>query len=173
MNFLQGKSVAAYLDTGYFAQKAFQEAKHFGTPVIVGSSRDKQYNYIPDYYDVPSEAAYLHITSNNTIEGTEQFEFPTQDIPMICDMSSDIFSRMVDVRKFDLIYAGAQKNMGPAGMTMVIIKNELIDTISHDIPAMSNYRVLEANNSLYNTPPVFAIYTAMLNLIWLKDQEGS
>ncbi|ATP57445.1 3-phosphoserine/phosphohydroxythreonine aminotransferase [Pedobacter ginsengisoli] len=172
MNFLKGKSVAAYLDTGYFAQKAIQEAKHFGTPVIVGSSRDKQYNYIPDYYDVPSEAAYLHITSNNTIEGTEQFEFPTQGIPMICDMSSDIFSRMVDVRKFDLIYAGAQKNMGPAGMTMVIIKNELIDTITHEIPAMSDYRVLEANNSLYNTPPVFAIYTAMLNLIWLKDQGG-
>jgi len=172
MNFLRGKSKAAYLDTGYFAQKAFREARHFGAAITVASSSDKEYNYIPDHFDVPSDAAYLHITSNNTIEGTEQFEFPETNIPLICDMSSDIFSRMIDVRKFDLIYAGAQKNMGPAGMTLVIIKKELMHSISHELPSMSDYRIFDANNSLYNTPPVFSIYTAMLNLLWLKDQGG-
>lgn len=172
MNFLKGKSRAAYLDTGYFAQKAISEARHFGTPVIVASSADKGYNYIPDQFDIPADAAYLHLTSNNTIEGTEQFEFPETHIPLICDMSSDIFSRVVDIRKFDLIYAGAQKNMGPAGMTLVIIKKDLMQGIAHELPSMSDYRTFDANNSLYNTPPVFSIYTAMLNLLWLKDQGG-
>ena len=172
MNFLKGKRLACYLDTGYFAQKAIEEASHFGTSTIVSSSFDKDYNYIPDHYDIPEDSAYLHITSNNTIEGTEQFEFPDLGIPLICDMSSDIFSRMIDVRKFHLIYAAAQKNMGPAGMTVVIIKKELMQSISHDLPAMFDYRVFEASNNLYNTPPVFSIYTAMLNLLWLKDQGG-
>jgi len=172
MNFLKANSKAAYLDTGYFAQKAIVEARHFGTPVIVASSSDQGYNYTPDNYKIPDDAAYLHITSNNTIEGTEQFEFPETDTPVICDMSSDIFSRMIDIRKFDLIYAGAQKNMGPAGMTLVIVKKSLLESIDHELPAMSDYRTFNANNSLYNTPPVFSIYTAMLNLIWLKDQGG-
>jgi phosphoserine aminotransferase len=172
LNFLKQKSNAAYTDTGYFAQKAIKEAWYFGTPITVSSSKDKEYSYIPDDFQVPADAAYLHITSNNTIEGTQQFEFPNPGIPLICDMSSDIFSRVIDVRKFDLIYAGAQKNMGPAGMTMVIIKKELMQTISHEIPAMSDYRVFDVNNSLYNTPPVFPIYTSMLNLLWLKDQGG-
>ena len=172
MNFLKADAKAAYLDTGYFAQKAIKEASLFGTAETIASSADKAYNYIPDHYHIPPEAAYLHLTCNNTIEGTEQFEFPESPIPIICDMSSDIFSRVIDIRKFDLIYAGAQKNMGPAGMTLIIIKNELIDRISHALPAMSDYRIHKANNSLYNTPPVFAIYTAMLNLLWLKDQGG-
>lgn len=172
MNFLNKNAKAAYLNTGYFAQKAIKEARLFGTTVIIASSADQGYNYIPDNYDTPNDAAYLHITSNNTIEGTEQFVFPETNTPVICDMSSDIFSRMIDIRKFDLIYAGAQKNMGPAGMTLVIIKKELLDRIAHELPTMSDYRIFDANNSLYNTPPVFSIYTAMLNLIWLKDQGG-
>lgn len=172
MNFLKGKRIAAYLDTGYFAKKAIAEARYFGKPVIVASSSDKKYNYIPDDYVVPKDAAYLHITSNNTIEGTEQFEFNPAGVPVICDMSSDIFSRVIDVRKFDLIYAGAQKNMGPAGMTMVIIKKTLMQSVSHDLPSMSDYRVFDNCNSLYNTPPVFSIYATMLNLLWLKDQGG-
>jgi len=172
MNFLKAKATAAYLDTGYFAQKAIKEASLFGTPQVIASSADKAYSYIPDLYDIPPEAAYLHLTANNTIEGTEQFEFPCSPIPLVCDMSSDIFSRVIDIRKFDLIYAGAQKNMGPAGMTMVIISNKLMDRISHRLPAMSDYRVYKADNSMYNTPPVFAIYTTMLNLLWLKDHGG-
>lgn len=172
MNFLKSKSKAAYLDTGYFAQKAIMEARHFGTPVVVASSADQGYSYIPDNYEIPEDAAYLHITSNNTIEGTEQFVFPKTNTPVICDMSSDIFSRMIDIREFDLIYAGAQKNMGPAGMTLVIVKKGVLENVDHKLPAMYDYRTFNANNSLYNTPPVFSIYTAMLNLIWLKNQGG-
>jgi phosphoserine aminotransferase len=172
MNFLKGKNKAAYLDTGYFAQKAIKEAKHFGEVQILNSSADKAYNYIPDHHELPTEAAYLHITSNNTIEGTQHFDFHETNIPLICDMSSDIFSRTTDIRKFDLIYAGAQKNMGPAGMTLVIIKKELMNSVIHELPSMSDYRIFHANNSLYNTPPVFSIYTAMLNLLWLKEQGG-
>jgi len=172
LNFLQEKTYAAYLDTGYFAQKAIKEARHFGKVQIIATSADQNHNYIPDYHEIPDDAAYLHLTSNNTIEGTQQFKFPDTKIPLICDMSSDIFSRTTEIRKFDLIYAGAQKNMGPAGMTLVILKKELIESASHELPAMSDYRVHNAHNSLYNTPPVFSIYTAMLNLLWLKDQGG-
>lgn len=172
MNFLKNKHKAAYLDTGFFAQKAIKEASYFGDIEIVSSSADKAYSYIPDHYQVPADAAYLHLTSNNTIEGTQQFEFSDTAVPLICDMSSDIFSRPFDIRKFDLIYAGAQKNMGPAGMTLVILKKELMNSVTHTLPSMSDYRIFNANNSMYNTPPVFAIYTAMLNLLWLKDQGG-
>lgn len=172
MNFLTGKSHAAYLDTGYFAQKAIKEARHFGKVEVIASSADKAYSYIPEYPMPGKGAAYLHLTSNNTIEGTEQFEFAAADVPLVCDMSSDIFSRVMDLRKFDLIYAGAQKNMGPAGMTVVILKKEMMEGVQHELPSMSDYRILDANNSLYNTPPVFSIYTTMLNLLWLKEQGG-
>lgn len=172
MNFLQGNKKAAYLDTGYFALKAIKEARHFGEPDVVATSADKNYSYIPDNYNIDTDNAYLHCTSNNTIEGTEIFHFPVTGIPLICDMSSDIFSRTVNVRDFDLIYAGAQKNMGPAGMTLVIVKNEMLNSITHALPSMSDYRIYRDNQSMYNTPPVFSIYVSMLNLLWLKDQGG-
>lgn len=172
MNFLHKKMKAAYLDTGYFAQKAIKEARLFGEVEIIASSKDKNYSYIPDHIYNESGAAYLHCTSNNTIEGTEIFDFPTTGIPLVCDMSSDIFSRKINVRDFDLIYAGAQKNMGPAGMTLVIAKNKFLDSVKTEVPSMMDYRIFRDNDSMYNTPPVFSIYVAMLNLLWLKDQGG-
>ncbi|SEB18353.1 phosphoserine aminotransferase apoenzyme [Pedobacter hartonius] len=172
MNFLQGRACGAYLDTGYFAQKAIKEAKLFGKVAIVASSEDKDYSYIPDHFETPSDAAFLHCTSNNTIEGTEMFSFPETSAPLICDMSSDIFSRTINVRDFDLIYAGAQKNMGPAGMTLVIAKNEFLNSVKHALPSMSDYRVYRDNQSMFNTPPVFSIYVSMLNLLWLREQGG-
>lgn len=166
------KTKAAYLDTGYFALKAIKEARYYGDVTVVASSEDAGYNYIPDYDTIGLDADYLHVTSNNTIEGTEMFSFPHTGKPLICDMSSDIFSRKINIKDFDLIYAGAQKNMGPAGMTLVIVKNALLGIVDKTLPSMSDYRVYRDNNSLYNTPPVFSIYVAMLNLIWLKDSGG-
>lgn len=173
-NLLQaaGKTKAAYLDSGYFAQKAIAQAKLFGEVQIVGSPRDKNYTYVPSCAQLDDDVAYLHVTSNNTIEGTQMSSFAKSGVPLVCDMSSDIFSRTIKVSDFDLIYAGAQKNLGPAGMTLVIIKKELINNIVHPLPAMNDYRVMAENASLYNTPPVFAIYVAMLNLRWLKSQGG-
>ncbi|TCD28594.1 3-phosphoserine/phosphohydroxythreonine transaminase [Pedobacter psychrodurus] len=172
LNFLVGKQKAAYLDTGYFAQKAIKEATLFGEVTIVASSGDKGYAYVPDNYNLEKDVAYLHLTSNNTIEGTEIFDFPNSSVPVVCDMSSDIFSRKINVRDFDFIYAGAQKNMGPAGMTLVIAKNSFLETVGHPVPAMSDYRIFRDNQSMYNTPPVFSIYVSMLNLIWLKSVGG-
>ncbi|TCD20368.1 3-phosphoserine/phosphohydroxythreonine transaminase [Pedobacter psychrodurus] len=172
MNFLRAGEKAAYLDTGYFAQKAIKEARLFGEVEIVASSKDKDYAYIPDLFNIDNESVYIHYTSNNTIEGTEIFDFSATGVPLICDMSSDIFSRKINVNDFDLIYAGAQKNMGPAGMTLVIAKNEFLNQAKKEIPSMLDYRVFRDNMSMYNTPPVFSIYVAMLNLLWLKDQGG-
>ena len=173
MSFLQNsKKAAAYLDAGYFGAKAIKEAQLFGNVNIVASSKGRGYADIPKDYTIPENAAYFHCTSNNTIEGTEMFRFPDTKVPVICDMSSDIFSREIDVSKFDLIYAGAQKNTGPAGMTLVIAKNSFLDSVNHPVPSMLDYRIYRDNGSMYNTPPVFAIYTAMLNLQWLKNKGG-
>ncbi|QNN43440.1 3-phosphoserine/phosphohydroxythreonine transaminase [Pedobacter roseus] len=172
MNFLSAGKKASYLDTGYFAQKAIKEARLFGEVEVVASSKDKNYAYIPDQFNLDKASAYIHYTSNNTIEGTEVFDFSATGVPVICDMSSDIFSRKIDVNDFDLIYAGAQKNMGPAGMTLVIAKNEFLNRAKKEIPSMMDYRIFRDNMSMYNTPPVFSIYVAMLNLLWLKDQGG-
>jgi phosphoserine aminotransferase len=173
MSFLQGsKKEAAYLDAGYFGAKAIKEAQLFGKVNVIASSKERAYEDIPGDYKIPEDAAYFHCTSNNTIEGTEMFRFPETSVPVVCDMSSDIFSREIDVSKFDLIYAGAQKNTGPAGMTLVIAKNSFLDTVKHPVPSMLDYRVYRDNGSMYNTPPIFAIYTAMLNLHWLKSQGG-
>ena len=172
MNFLSSKLYASYLDTGYFAQKAIKEARLFGQVQIMASSADKDYSYIPDIPKIPHDAAYIHCTSNNTIEGTQMNSFPENKVPLVCDMSSDIFSRQVNIKEFDLIYAGAQKNLGPAGMTLVIAKNEFLNTIKPPLPSMSDYCIYRDNRSMYNTPPVFSIYVALLNLIWLKDQGG-
>ena len=173
MNFLQqSNKAAAYLDAGYFGQKAIKEARLFGEVNVIASSKDRGYADIPHDYRIPADAAYFHCTSNNTIEGTEMFNFPETDVPIVCDMSSDIFSREIDVTKFALIYAGAQKNTGPAGMTLVIARNSFLDSVQHAIPSMLDYRVYRDNGSMYNTPPVFSIYAAMLNLQWLRDKGG-
>lgn len=170
LNFLNTRGI--YLDTGYFAQKAIKEAKYYGCVDVPASSADGAYSYIPDWDFNAIDADYVHCTSNNTIEGTEIFNFPSTQAPLICDMSSDIFSRVINVRAFDLIYAGAQKNMGPAGMTLVIVKNGLLNKVTKPLPSMSDYRIYRDNQSMFNTPPVFSIYVAMLNLLWLKDMGG-
>lgn len=171
-NFLQKGQKAAYTDAGLFGEKSIKEAKFFGEVELVGSSAADGYSKIPELAEISKDAVYFHCTSNNTIEGTEMFSFPKLDIPVMCDVSSDIFSRVMPVTQFDLLYAGAQKNMGPAGMTLVIVKNELLDTVKHPVPSMSDYRVYRDNRSLFNTAPVYSIYVAMLNLRWLKAQGG-
>lgn len=163
---------AAYLNTGTWSDKAIKEAKAFGEVVEVGSSKDKGYNYIPKGYSIPEDADYFHCTSNNTVAGTQMKEFPETNIPLVCDMSSDIFSRQLDFEKFDLIYAGAQKNMGPAGATLVIIKEEILGKVERHIPSMLNYQIHIDKDSMFNTPSVFAVYVSMLTLEWLKDLGG-
>lgn len=170
MNLLHTK--AAYIDTGVWANKAIKEAKLFGDVNVIASSKDKNYSYIPKDFTIPADCDYLHITSNNTIYGTQISEFPNSPIPMICDMSSDIFSRPVDVSKFDLIYAGAQKNMGPAGVTLVIIKNDILKEVQRVVPTMLRYATHIEGGSMFNTPPVFSIYVCMATLEWLKSIGG-
>ena len=163
---------AAYLNTGTWADKAIKEAKAFGEVVEVGSSKDKGYNYIPKGYKIPEDADYFHCTSNNTVAGTQMKEFPETNVSLVCDMSSDIFSRQLDFEKFDLIYAGAQKNMGPAGATLVIIKEEILGKVERHIPSMLDYQIHIDKDSMFNTPSVFAVYVSMLTLQWLKDLGG-
>ncbi|WP_422091908.1 3-phosphoserine/phosphohydroxythreonine transaminase [Tenacibaculum ovolyticum] len=163
---------AAYLNTGTWSSKAITEAKLFGELVEVASSKDDSFNYIPKGYQVPNDVDYFHCTSNNTIYGTQMKTFPQVDVPLICDMSSDIFSRQLDFSKFDLIYAGAQKNMGPAGTTLVVIKNDILGKVERVIPSMLNYQSFIDKDSMFNTPPVFAVYTSMLTLEWLKNLGG-
>lgn len=170
MNLLHQK--AAYVDSGVWANKAIKEAKMFGDVAVIASSKDKNYTYVPKGYTIPADADYLHITSNNTIYGTQMKEFPESPVPVVCDMSSDIFSRVIDVSRFDLIYAGAQKNMGPAGVTLVIIKNSLLREVQRVVPTMLRYQTHIDGDSLYNTPPVFPIYVCMATLEWLKSIGG-
>lgn len=172
MNFLSTGQKAAYLDTGVWSSKAIKEAKLFGEPIVVASSKDRQYSYIPQNYVIPEDAAYFHITTNNTIYGTEIFELPESPVPVVADMSSDIFSRDIDMSRFDLVYAGAQKNLGPAGLTLVVIKDSFLSKVKSPLPSMLDYSVQAKNDSLYNTPPVFSIYVSMLNLRWLKSIGG-
>ncbi len=163
---------AAYLDTGTWANKAIKEARLLGDVEVVGSSKDDNYRHIPRGYKVPSDVDYVHCTSNNTIFGTQMKEFPETKAPLVCDMSSDIFSRQLDFSRFDLIYAGAQKNMGPAGTTLVIVKDEVLGKTGRSIPSMLDYQVHISKDSMYNTPSVFAVYVSMLTLEWLKAQGG-
>lgn len=163
---------AAYLNTGTWSDKAIKEARIFDDVLEIASSKDANYNYIPKGYDIPSDHDYFHCTSNNTIFGTQIKEFPDCDIPVVCDMSSDIFSRVIDFSKFGLIYAGAQKNMGPAGTTVVIVREDILGKVSRKIPSMMDYKVHISKASMFNTPPVFAVYTSMLNLEWLKSKGG-
>ena len=163
---------AAYLNTGTWSDKAIKEAKLFGELIEVASSKDKNYTYVPKEYDIPSDADYFHCTSNNTIFGTQLKSFPEIDIPLVCDMSSDIFSRQLNFSKFDLIYAGAQKNMGPAGTTVVIIKEDILGKVTREVPSMLNYQTHLSKGSMFNTPSVFPVYVSMLTLEWLKDLGG-
>lgn len=169
-NLLEKK--AAYLNTGTWSTKAIKEAKLFGDVVEVASSKDKNFNYIPKSYSVPEDVDYFHCTSNNTIFGTQMKEFPSTASPLVCDMSSDIFSRDIDFSKFDLIYAGAQKNMGPAGTTLVIIKEDILGKVSREIPSMMSYSVHIEKESMFNTPAVYAVYVSMLTLRWIKAKGG-
>ena len=171
-NLMKEGGKAAYTNTGAWAKKAITEAKSLGDTVVVGDSSDKNYNYIPKGYEIPNDVDYFHCTSNNTIYGTQMKNFPTVPTLMVCDMSSDIFSRTIELSKFDLIYAGAQKNMGPAGTTLVIVKDEILGKNGRKIPTMLNYNTHISKGSMFNTPPVFAIYVSMLTLQWLKDFGG-
>ncbi|HLT88107.1 MAG TPA: 3-phosphoserine/phosphohydroxythreonine transaminase [Sphingobacterium sp.] len=172
MNLLPEGGKAAYLDTGVWATKAAKEASKIGQVEIVASSSDKNYTYIPKEFSVPADASYFHYTSNNTIYGTEVFEKPNVNLPTVVDMSSDILSRVINVADYDLIYAGAQKNMGPAGATLVIVKNDILGKTGRTIPSIFDYQAHAKAGSLYNTPPVFSIYVSMLNLRWLKEKGG-
>lgn len=171
-NLLKKDGKAAYLDTGAWSAKALKEAKLFGDVEIVASSKDKNHTYIPKGYSIPTDTSYLHLTSNNTIFGTQIKNFPNTDIPLVCDMSSDIFSRELDFSKFDIVYAGAQKNMGPAGTVLVIVKDEVLGKSERQIPSMLDYQIHASKDSMFNTPPVFAIYTSMLTLQWIKSLGG-
>lgn len=169
-NLLENK--AGYLNTGTWSDKAIKEAKLFGEVIEIASSKDQNYNYIPKDYSIPSGLDYLHLTTNNTIFGTQFKSIPETDVPLVADMSSDIFSRPFDYSKFDLFYAGAQKNMGPAGTTLVLVKESLLGKVSRAIPSMMSYEVHASKDSMFNTPPVFAVYTSMLNMRWIESQGG-
>ncbi|MDC0249666.1 3-phosphoserine/phosphohydroxythreonine transaminase [Flavobacteriales bacterium] len=172
LNLMKVDGKAAYTNTGAWAKKAITEAKQLGEVVVVGDSSETNYNYIPKGYEIPTDINYFHCTSNNTIYGTQMKEFPICPTLLVCDMSSDIFSRKIDVSKFDVIYAGAQKNMGPAGTTLIIIKDEILGKTGRTIPTMLDYKTHISKDSMFNTPPVFPIYVSMLTLQWLKDLGG-
>ena len=163
---------AGYLNTGTWSNNAIKEARIYDDVYEVASSKEAGYNYIPKGYSIPEDYDYFHCTSNNTIFGTQMKSFPDSPIPMVCDMSSDIFSRQLDFTKFDLIYAGAQKNMGPAGTTLVVIKEDILGKVSRKIPSVMDYKVHIDKSSMFNTPPVFAVYVSMLTLEWLKNLGG-
>ena len=170
MNLMNKK--AAYLNTGEWASKALKEAKLFGEVVEVASSKDKNFNYIPKAYTIPEDADYFHITTNNTIFGTELKKDPDVKIPLVADMSSDIFSRPVDVSKYSIIYGGAQKNLAPAGVAFVIVKEDVLGKVTRPIPSMLDYRIHIKGESMFNTPPVFAVFAAQQTLRWLKELGG-
>lgn len=170
MNLLEKK--AAYINTGEWAGKALKEAKLYGEVAEIASSKDKNFNYLPKNFTVPADADYLHITTNNTIYGTELKRDLSVDIPLVADMSSDIFSRPVDVSKYSLIYGGAQKNLAPAGVTFVIIKDNILGKVTRPIPTMLNYKTHIEKESMFNTPPVLPVFAALKTLEWLKSKGG-
>ncbi len=172
LNLLDSGKTAAYVDTGSWSKKAIKEAKRCGGVEVVASSSDKNYSYIPRNIKVSENAPYVHITTNNTIFGTQYNHIPDFDVPIVADMSSDIFSRPIDVSKFDLIYAGAQKNLGPAGVTLVIVREGALGKVSRELPSMLDYRIQIEKNSLFNTGPVFSIYVSLLTLRWIKKNGG-
>lgn len=173
MNFLRQGQTADYVNTGAWASKAIKEAKKEGSVNVAASSEDRQFAYIPKTFNFTKDASYVHVTSNNTIYGTEWQTYPeTNGVPLIVDMSSDILSRKLDYSKFDLIYAGAQKNLGPAGVTIIIAKKDFIDSANDNLPTMLSYKTHAAKNSLFNTPPVFPVYVVGLVLKWILEKGG-
>ena len=171
-NLLKTNGTAGYVNTGVWAGKAIKEAKTIGNIQILASSEDKKFTYIPQNYQIPKELDYLHITSNNTIYGTQMKKFPITPVPVVCDMSSDIFSKKINGKNFGLIYAGAQKNMGPAGATMIAVKENILGKTEKKMLSMLDYQVHIKGESMYNTPPVFPIYVSMLTMRWLKKNGG-
>ena len=169
-NFLENKS--GYVDTGSWSTKAMKEAKLFGDVIEIASSKEKKFNYIPKDYKISDDLDYAHITTNNTIYGTQFHQIPESPCPLFSDMSSDIFSRNLNFKEFDLIYAGAQKNIGPAGATLVVIKKEILEKICRTVPSMLNYQIHFDKDSMFNTPPVFSVYACMLSLKWLEKKGG-
>lgn len=163
---------AAYLNTGTWATNAIKEARIFGEVDVVASSEDTKFNYIPKDFTIPADADYFHYTSNNTIYGTEIRKDPDSPVPMVCDMSSDIFSRLFDASKYDIIYAGAQKNLAPSGVTIAIVKESALGNVSRTIPTMLDYRTHIKKGSMFNTPPVLPIYSALMTLRYYKEQGG-
>ena len=166
------KKKAAYIDTGTWASKAIKEAKLFGEVDVVASSADKNYTYIPKSYTVAPDSEYLHFTTNNTIYGTEYHKIPEVSVPLVSDMSSDIFSRPIDVSKYDAIYAGAQKNLAPAGVTIIIVRKDALGHVDRPIPTMLDYNTHIKKDSMFNTPPVLPIFSALQTLKWYKQQGG-
>lgn len=176
MNLLSTEKTAYYILSGVWAEKAWKEAKKWGNTSILASSKDSNYNYIPTSYSTPTDdsASYIHLTSNNTIYGTEWRDYPSiPSIPLVADMSSDLLSKTIDINQFDLIYAGAQKNLGTAGVTIVIIQKKLLELSSGNLPSMLNYQIHAQNDSLYNTPPTFSIYILYLILKWVDRNGGT
>lgn len=171
-NLLTDSGFAAYVNTGVWASKAIKEAKIVGKVNVIASSEDKSFTYIPKGYEIPKDADYFHCTSNNTIYGTQMKAFPKCPVPLVCDMSSDLFSRQVNAKDFSLIYAGAQKNMGPAGSTMVMVKKDILGKTGRKMLSMLDYNVHIKGESMFNTPPVFPVYVSMLTLRWLKQNGG-
>jgi len=172
MNLLPEDGKAGYVNTGAWSTKAIKEAKQFGSITELASSKDANFNYIPKGYSIDNDLNYLHLTSNNTISGTQYHSWPETDVPFICDMSSEIFSRPIDVSRFGMIYAGAQKNLGPAGTTLVIIRKDMLGKVKRAIPTMLDYNTHINKNSAFNTPPVYPIYVCMLTMRWLKENGG-
>lgn len=172
MNLLDNTETAAYCDNGIWGQKASKEAALFGNAVVVADTADKGHTYIQKDLDIPAHAKYLHITSNNTVEGTQWHQYPEAGVPLVADMSSDIFSRPTDFKKCSLIYAGAQKNMGAAGVNLVVVRKEILGKIQRAIPTIMDYRKHIEAGSLMNTPPVFAVYVSMLTLRWILAEGG-
>ncbi|HMH22784.1 MAG TPA: 3-phosphoserine/phosphohydroxythreonine transaminase [Puia sp.] len=172
MNLLNENETAAYLDCGIWGTKAIKEAKIYGNVEVVGSSKDKNYTYVPKDLIIAPTAKYFHYTTNNTVEGTQVHSIPDTPVPLVADMSSDILSRVMDFNRFSLIYAGAQKNIGAAGVNLVVVKKEILGKVIRKLPSMMDYRNHIEAGSLLNTPPVFAVYVCMLTLRWLKQQGG-
>jgi phosphoserine aminotransferase len=172
MNLLNENQTAAYLDCGIWGSKAIKEARIYGNVEVVASSKDKNYTYIPREFSIPRDAAYFHYTTNNTIEGTEMFSIPETGVPLIADMSSDVLSHEMDFNRFALIYAGAQKNIGAAGVNMVVVRKDILGKVTRKLPAMMDYQKHIEAGSMLNTPPVFAIYVCLLTLRWLKSIGG-
>lgn len=172
MNLLDNNETAGYVDTGTWSAKAIKEAERFGTIKKLASSKEDNYTHVPKGFEIPSDLKYLHITSNNTVFGTEFHSLPDTKVPFVADMSSNIFSRPVDMSRYDLIYAGAQKNLGPAGVTLVVIRKGIAGKLKREIPTMLNYETHIAKDSAFNTPPTYPIYVCLLTMRWIKAQGG-